>query len=120
MIYYMRGNRDRDGTTRAPAALCVTPYRGEGMKEHSFAYKFYVSETWRKCRLAYLQKEPLCERCGNPATQVHHKARLTPDNIRDPAIALNFDNLEALCDRCHQQEHRPIRWRCDEMGHVEL
>jgi 5-methylcytosine-specific restriction endonuclease McrA len=90
------------------------------MKE-SFAYAFYTSWEWRKCRAAYLKKQPLCERCGQPATQVHHKIKLTPDNIRQPSISLSFDNLEALCDFCHQQEHKPqIRWRCDEMGHVQL
>lgn len=90
------------------------------MKE-SFAYKFYVSREWRKCRAAYLRKEPLCERCGQPATQVHHKNKLTSENISDPAISLSFTNLEALCESCHKQEHKPtIRWRCDAMGHVEL
>ena len=88
------------------------------MKERSFAYSFYVSKEWRKCRQAYLSKEPLCERCGMPATQVHHKLKLTRENLRDPAVAFCFDNLEALCESCHQQEHRPIRWRCDAMGHV--
>ena len=88
------------------------------MKERSFAYSFYVSKEWRKCRQAYLSKEPLCERCGMPAIQVHHKIKLTPVNIKDPSISLNFDNLEALCDTCHNLEHHPKRWRCDEMGHV--
>ena len=91
------------------------------MKEKSFAYNFYTSREWRNCRAAYLRKEPLCERCGQPATQVHHKVRLTPATIKQPTVALNFDNLEALCDLCHQKEHKPtVRWRCDPMGHVEL
>ena len=91
------------------------------MKEHSFAYSFYVSWEWKKCRAAYLKKQPLCERCGNPATQVHHKIRLTPANIKEPDTTLNFNNLEALCDSCHQLEHKPtVRWRCDSYGHVEL
>ena len=91
------------------------------MKDESFAYRFYVSWQWQKCRAAYLKKEPLCERCGMPATQVHHKIKLTPDNIKQPEVSLSFDNLEALCTNCHQQEHKPtIRWRCDESGHVEL
>ena len=90
-------------------------------KRPGFAYAFYVSAEWKKCRKDYLKKEPLCQRCGQPATQVHHKIRLTPDNIKNPDIALNFDNLEALCEDCHKQEHRPaVRWRCDETGHVEL
>lgn len=92
-----------------------------------FAYAFYVSPQWRACREGYLKKAGgLCERCRKngkiePATQVHHKIRLTPGNIRDPRVSLNWDNLEALCEDCHKKEHRPdIRWRCDQMGHVEL
>lgn len=91
------------------------------MKQKTFAYNFYVSNEWRACRAAYLKKEPLCERCGQPATQVHHKIKLTPTNIKQPTVSLNPDNLEALCEICHHKEHRPtINWRCDQFGHVEL
>ena len=52
----------------------------------------------------------LCERCLKegritPADIVHHKKHLTPENYRDPAISLNFDNLEALCFEHHNKEH---------------
>ena len=36
---------------------------------------------------------------------MHHKTHLTPDNIDDPSVALNFDNLELLCREHHMQEH---------------
>lgn len=36
---------------------------------------------------------------------VHHKIHLTRDNISDPQISLNPDNLESLCDDCHKLEH---------------
>jgi 5-methylcytosine-specific restriction endonuclease McrA len=36
---------------------------------------------------------------------VHHKKHLTPGNIHDPAIALDWNNLEALCIDCHNKEH---------------
>ena len=90
-----------------------------------FAHAFYISEEWRRCRAAYIKAHPLCERCAAkgriiPAEHVHHRARITPPNLTDPAVTLNPDNLEALCRECHQQEHRHIRWRCDEMGHVEI
>lgn len=88
--------------------------------ENSFAYSFYVSAEWKRCRAAFLRMHPLCERCGMPARQVHHKVRLTPANMNDPDVALNWDNLEALCDDCHQKEHKQIRWRCDAYGHVEI
>lgn len=89
--------------------------------ENSFAYKFYKTIEWKRCRSAFLRMHPLCERCGMPARQVHHKIRITPQNMFDPEITLNWENLEALCEECHQAEHKPdIRWRCDAYGHVEI
>lgn len=49
-----------------------------------------------------------------PADEVHHKIRLTKENINEPSIALNFDNLEALCEQCHDKEHEEDarnRWK---------
>lgn len=95
-------------------------------QEKEFAYEFYKSWPWRKCRESYLASVgSLCERCLAkglivPATQVHHKIKLTPENMDDPAITLNHDNLEALCMDCHQAEHKHIRWRCDEDGKVRI
>ena len=91
-----------------------------------FAYWFYISDAWRECREEYLKSVGrVCERCRakgitEPAEQVHHKIRLTPDNIHDPNISLSWDNLEALCEKCHKEEHHPIRWRVSEDGHVDL
>lgn len=47
----------------------------------------------------------LCERCGEPAKIVHHKIWLTPKNIHEQSITLCWDNLEALCQDCHNKEH---------------
>jgi 5-methylcytosine-specific restriction endonuclease McrA len=94
-------------------------------KETGFAHQFYVSPEWIRCRRLYADSVGrLCERCyaaGKivPGTEVHHKIRLTPNNIRNPEITLNWDNLELLCDDCHKNEHKPgVRWRADEEGHV--
>ncbi len=72
-----------------------------------FSKAFYNSAAWKKARQAYIElKFGLCERCGAPnSKQVHHKKYLTPNNIDDPDITLNFDNFELLCDICHQKEH---------------
>jgi len=97
-----------------------------GEKETRFARQFYMSRAWVKCRKAYAaSKGGLCERCWAkglivPGEEVHHKIRLTPENINDPSIALNHDNLELLCKNCHLEEHSKVRWRADELGHVEL
>ena len=49
---------------------------------------------------------------------MHHKVRLTVDNIHDPMITLNFDNLELLCRECHAAEHGNKRYSVDALGRV--
>lgn len=92
-----------------------------------WAEQFYNSDTWRACRFAFLQTKGFdCERCSTPddpvpATIAHHKVYLTARNINDPAVALHFDNLEALCQDCHNKEHhekKNARYKFDENGNV--
>ena len=47
----------------------------------------------------------ICERCGELAVICHHKEHITPQNKHDSNITLNWNNLEALCMTCHNQEH---------------
>lgn len=71
-----------------------------------FAKKFYNSSAWKSCREAYKQSVyELCERCGQPGDEVHHIIHLSPDNINNPDITLNWDNLELLCRSCHSIHH---------------
>ena len=46
-----------------------------------------------------------CERCGHRAEIVHHKKHLNDTNVNDPALALGWDNLQALCIPCHNAAH---------------
>ena len=91
-----------------------------------FSRDFYNSAAWQRCRDSYKNsKGGLCERCWSkglivPGDEVHHKIKLTPENITDLDVALNWDNLELLCKNCHMEEHRGTRWRADELGHVEI
>ena len=79
-----------------------------------FAYTFYNSQWWKNTREAYMRMgQGLCEPClahgvYTPAEIVHHKVHLTPENIGDPSITLNFDNLERVCRDCHAREHPEI------------
>jgi len=67
---------------------------------------FYKSKAWERTRDAYIAyRHGLCERCGAGGKIVHHRVRLTPENIHDPAVTLSFDNLELLCQECHNREH---------------
>lgn len=79
---------------------------GADVMAREFAKPFYNSKKWEKCRTAYKQSVfELCERCGNPGDEVHHKTYLTPENINDPEITLAWENLELLCESCHSKEH---------------
>lgn len=74
-----------------------------------YAKDFYSSAAWVKTRVAFLNsKMHICERCENEnglGNIVHHKTYITPDNIDDVNITLNWDNLECLCQVCHNREH---------------
>lgn len=71
-----------------------------------FAKPFYNSAAWKKCKAVYIKSvHGLCERCDKPGYIVHHRKVLTPNNINDPNITLNHDNLEYLCLDCHNAEH---------------
>lgn len=92
-----------------------------------FANAFYGSQAWKDCRREYrMARGGLCERCLArglivTGTEVHHRVRLTPENMRDPRVTLNWENLELLCAECHDMEHRgEDRIRTDKNGHVDL
>jgi 5-methylcytosine-specific restriction protein A len=62
---------------------------------------------WHRVRTMKLNADPLCERCllkGHDvaAVLVHHKDR----NRRN----VQWENLESLCDPCHDDEHVEERW----------
>lgn len=66
----------------------------------------------------------LCEDCYKkgkitPAEEVHHIRFLTPQNINDPNVTLNWKNLVALCRECHRRRHgNQKRYKIDEWGRV--
>lgn len=71
-----------------------------------YAKSFYKGTAWEKCRDGYMEsRHYICERCGGVAVICHHRKHITPANINDPNITLNWDNLEALCMDCHNVEH---------------
>lgn len=94
------------------------------MKE--WARAFYKSGEWKRCREDYAASVGgLCERClqrgvYKPGEIVHHKVHLTPDNIHDPGVTLNWDNLELVCRDCHAELHeeRVRRYRIAANGSV--
>lgn len=76
------------------------------MKKLKELHNFYKSDSWRVAReLKIMTVNGLCERCGAIGIEVHHKDRLSIDNVSDTSISLNQNNLELLCRDCHNKEH---------------
>ena len=62
---------------------------------------FYTSPAWRALRNSFIERHPLCEQCYKqglivPATVVDH---VIPINLG--GAPLDEDNLQSLCDKCH-------------------
>lgn len=76
-----------------------------------FSRKFYKSKEWTSLReQILLERGPICTMCGEVIVeskfiQVHHQEELTPENINDKNITLNPDNLQVLCQVCHNKLH---------------
>ena len=85
-----------------------------------------MTEQWKSCRDAYAASVGgLCEKCyaqGRivPGEIVHHKVHLDPQNVNDPEVTLNWENLQLLCRDCHGAEHRKRekRYKVDALGRV--
>ncbi len=78
-------------------------------------HRFYTGKAWRD--LSYtlkIKRGGCCERCGWQAVEKndwskligHHKIELTEDNVDDPNVSLNANDVEIICLDCHNKEHR--------------
>lgn len=72
--------------------------------------RFYFTNTWRKMRAKILEAQnnecQLCKERGKVsiATVVHHMVEYR----HDPSRALDPSNLQALCDKCHNDIHERV------------
>lgn len=88
--------------------------------------RFYKSDAWQQLRSKALERDNYecqeCKRQGKVYTDQQdpekHK-RLDVDHIKEienyPELALELDNLETLCIKCHNKKHgrwkkKPNRW----------
>ncbi|MBO5032158.1 MAG: hypothetical protein J6D08_09780 [Lachnospiraceae bacterium] len=74
-----------------------------------YAKSFYNSKAWKKCKNSYITQciitdGGMCEECHvNSGCIVHHKIMLTENNINNPDVALNHENLKYVCKDCHDK-----------------
>lgn len=91
-----------------------------------FERKFYGRISWKNCRaFVWSRDRGLCVDClkagrYTAAEEVHHIVELTPENVDQPEISLNPDNLVSLCRRCHRARHskNERRYTVDDFGRV--
>jgi 5-methylcytosine-specific restriction endonuclease McrA len=82
--------------------------------------KFYKSREWKCKRREVLKRDNYeCQRCKRDggysrATTVHHKKHLD----KYPELALADENLESLCEACHNKEH-PEKLKTPEVNRRE-
>lgn len=85
----------------------------------AFTDGFYNTKAWKSCRESYKRsKGGLCEDCLKrgiitAGAEVHHVKELTPKNIHDPNVTLNWNNLALLCKDCHAKRHTRRRYSVD-------
>ena len=77
-----------------------------------WALRLYKSKEWRELRRTLIQERGArCERCGKVVGDTSrmiadHIIELTPDNVQDVMIALNQDNVQLICEDCHNLKHQ--------------
>ena len=88
--------------------------------------QFYSSPAWKNLRKVVIKERGgLCEIClkkgiYKAAVLVHHIVPVTSENVSNPEITLNTENLMALCADCHAAIHSTRRYKVDENGHVTI
>ena len=63
--------------------------------------KVYSRRRWAMARRKQIVENPLCERCGRIATDVHHRV-----DLRDGGDPSASANLASLCHECHAKVGR--------------
>ena len=71
---------------------------------HTPRERFYSTKAWLKLRQEVLTYHPMCagRYCHKPAQMVDHIKQIKqPDGSVDMQLALDINNLQPLCNRCH-------------------
>lgn len=73
-------------------------------KRNKEELRFYASKDWKLLSAGYMREKGWrCERCGGIATEVHHIVPI--QSVEGWNRRLDYDNLEALCIKCHNDRH---------------
>lgn len=78
--------------------LCRVHARDRERRTNRVGYKLYRSKRWTNTRKRKLRETPLCERCGQIGTDVHHRI-----DLADGGDPWDLAGLEVLCHSCHSR-----------------
>lgn len=74
--------------------------------------RFYASKRWRELRdVLIIQRHGVCDRCGKDYSDdtsqliAHHKEHLTDETLSIPEVAVDPENIEIVCYKCHSHYH---------------
>jgi len=76
-----------------------TPLKRGGRLKPVSKKRAKQNKVYSAVRLEYLQHNPLCERCGKKADQIHHKKGRFGERLNDK------DFFMAVCMTCHNWIH---------------
>lgn len=99
------------------------------MARYAILQTFYASEKWINLRLMLIAERSkehgavICEKCGRMISKSvdiigHHKIELTPENVHDYSISLNPDNVELICRKCHDKEHKRFGYKAEKKVYI--
>ena len=76
-----------------------------------FAEKIYGSQKWKRLRKQIAESNfYICQMCGRPFSSddiiIHHITHINQNNVDNPQITFNQDNLICVCRSCHAKIHR--------------
>ena len=74
--------------------------KNKSKQNTNFWHSWYSSSRWRKVRLIFLSKNPICVKCNRPATVVDH----IKDHKGDTMLFWDSSNWQALCKKCHDMK----------------
>lgn len=78
----------------------ISQYKGL-MSLRNLHRVFLQSEAWKEIRKrAFAHHGDMCQRCGQPATDIHHKTYIRWGGRE------TMEDLEVLCRPCHTAHHR--------------
>lgn len=67
---------------------------------------FYNTQQWKRVRLIKLKRDPVCEICNNELARLVHHIK---DARNNPYLRYQLENLQSLCDSCHNKESQKER-----------